>query len=82
MITVYILKLETDKYYIGRTTKNVYERVLDHSKGEAGYLAKNYKTKNFSYCKRSWNWWIKSYNKKTLYGKFWNGNKIIVRSFV
>uniref|UniRef100_A0A6C0AD24 GIY-YIG domain-containing protein n=1 Tax=viral metagenome TaxID=1070528 RepID=A0A6C0AD24_9ZZZZ len=45
MITVYILKLETDKYYIGRTTKNVYERVLDHSKGEAGYWTKIYKPK-------------------------------------
>jgi len=40
MITVYILKLENNKYYIGRTTKNVYERVLDHSKGEAGYWTK------------------------------------------
>ena len=43
MITVYILKLEDNKYYIGRTTRNVYERVLDHSKGEAGYWTKIHK---------------------------------------
>lgn len=40
MLTVYILKLENDKYYIGRTTKSIYERVLEHSLGEASAWTK------------------------------------------
>lgn len=43
MLIVYVLKLEDDKYYIGKTYKNLYDRVLEHSRGDGAIWTKIHK---------------------------------------
>lgn len=44
MVTIYILKLEHDKYYVGKTT-NIFKRLEDHISNSASVWTNTYKPK-------------------------------------
>lgn len=43
MISIYVLKLEKDKYYIGKTTLDVQDRFQQHLDGNGSLWTKIYK---------------------------------------
>ena len=43
MPTIYVLKLECGKYYIGRTNKKVIERFKEHKTGKGSAWTRKYK---------------------------------------
>jgi hypothetical protein len=45
MVTTYILKLEQDKYYVGKTT-NIFKRLEDHTSNSGSAWTKKYKPKS------------------------------------
>lgn len=51
MLTVYVLKLQNNKYYIGKTYKNIYDRVLEHSSGNGAIWTKIHKPLLLEYFK-------------------------------
>lgn len=43
MVNVYIIKCSNEKYYVGKTTRNVFERYSEHCHGSGSYWTKKYK---------------------------------------
>ena len=39
---IYILKLQDDKYYIGKTYKHILERYMEHCRGEGSAWTRKY----------------------------------------